>query len=147
MKTLSRSLAAACAAWLILAPPAAAQTTVADAWVRATVPQQKASGLFGTITAARGGRVVGVSSPLAGIAEVHEMSMAGDVMKMRAVPALELPAGKPVKLAPGGVHVMLMDLKRQLKAGETVPVTFVVEGAGGRRESVEVKAAVKAVAP
>lgn len=147
MKTLPLSLAAACSAWLTLAPPAIAQTAVADAWVRATVPQQKASGLFGTITAARGGRVVAVSSPLAGIAEVHEMSMAGDVMKMRAVPALELPAGKPVKLAPGGVHVMLMDLKRQLKAGETVPVTFVVEGAGGRRESVEVKAAVKAVAP
>jgi hypothetical protein len=80
---------------------------------------------------------------VAGIVEIHEMSMDGTTMRMRAIPALDLPAGKAVDLKPGGYHVMLMDLKQPLKAGETVPLTLVVEGAGGQRESVEVKAVVK----
>ena len=66
-------------------------------------------------------------------------------MKMKAVPGLDLPAGKMVELKPGGYHVMMMDLKRELKAGETVPVTLVVEGADNKRESIEVKAMVKAL--
>jgi hypothetical protein len=62
---------------------------------------------------------------------------------MRAVKALDLPAGRPVELKPGGYHVMLMDLKQQMKEGETVPVTLIVETAG-KRETIEVKAAVRA---
>jgi len=69
--------------------------------------------------------------------------MEGNVMKMRAIPGLDLPAGKAVKLDSGGYHVMLMDLKQELKAGSTVPVTLVVEGKDGKRESVEVKAQVR----
>jgi VCBS repeat-containing protein len=80
------------------------------------------------------------------VVEIHEMAMDGNVMRMRAVPALELPAGKAVELKPGGYHVMLMDLKQQLKAGETVNVSLVVERAGGQRETVEVKAPVRGVA-
>jgi copper(I)-binding protein len=71
------------------------------------------------------------------------MAMDGSVMKMRAVSAIELPAGKPVDLKPGGYHVMLMDLKKDLKPGDTVPVTLVVEGADKKRETIEVKATVK----
>jgi len=78
--------------------------------------------------------------------EIHEMSMEGSVMKMRAVPGLDLPAGKTVELKPGGYHVMLMDLKKELKAGDTVPLTLVVEGADKKREIIEVKAPVKALA-
>jgi copper(I)-binding protein len=123
---------------------ARAQTTVNEAWIRGTVPQQKATGLFAEITSAHGGRLLSASSPVAGVVEIHEMAMEGDVMKMRALPGgLTLPAGKAVALSPGGYHVMLMDLKRQLKAGDTVPVTLVVEGADKRRETVEVKAAVR----
>jgi hypothetical protein len=59
------------------------------------------------------------------------------------VKALELPAGRAVELKPGGYHVMLMDLKQQMKEGETVPVTLVVES-GGKRETIEVKAPVRA---
>ena len=66
--------------------------------------------------------------------------------KMRAVSGLELPAGKAVDLKPGGYHVMLMDLKQELKPGDAVPVTLVIEGPGGKRESVEIKAPVKALA-
>jgi periplasmic copper chaperone A len=125
---------------------AQAQTTVKEPWVRGTVAGQKATGMFGQITSATGGKLVSASSPVAGVVEVHEMVMDGSVMKMRAVPGLELPAGKAVELKPGGYHVMLMDLKQELKTGESVPVTLVIEGAGGKRESVEIKAPVKALA-
>jgi copper(I)-binding protein len=125
---------------------AQAQTTVKDPWVRGTVSGQKATGMFGQIVSASGGKLVSASSPVAGVVEVHEMVIDGNVMKMRAVTGLELPAGKAVELKPGGYHVMLMDLKQELKAGESVPVTLIIEGAGGKRESVDVKAPVKALA-
>lgn len=136
----------AIAAALLTALAAQAQTSIKDAWVRGTVAGQKATGLFGQITSVSGGKLVAASSPVAGVVEVHEMAMDGNVMKMRAVPGLDLPAGKTVDLKPGGYHVMLMDLKRELKPGETVPVTLVIEGAGGKRENVEIKAPVKALA-
>jgi copper(I)-binding protein len=124
---------------------ASAQTTVKDPWVRSTVPQQMATGMFAQITSAQGGKLVSASSPVAGVVEVHEMSMDGNVMKMRAIPVLELPAGKAVELKPGGYHVMLMDLKQPLKAGDTVSVSLVIEGADKKRETIEVKAPVKAM--
>lgn len=130
----------------LVAAPAAAQTTVKDAWVRATVPQQAATGMFAHITSAAGGRLVAVSSPVARVVEIHEMSMQGDMMRMRALPdGLALPAGKTVALTPGGFHVMLMDLRHELKAGDTVPLTLVFEGTDKRRETVEVKAPVVAL--
>lgn len=125
---------------------AQAQTTVAEPWVRGTVAQQKASGLFARITSAQGGRLVSASSPVAGVVEIHEMAMSGDVMRMRALPnGLDLPAGKAVELKPGGFHIMLMDLKQQLKDGDRVPVTLVIEGADKKRETVEIKAPVRAM--
>jgi periplasmic copper chaperone A len=130
---------------LLAALSATAQTTVKDAWVRSTVPQQMATGMFAQITSAQGGKLVAASSPVAGVVEVHEMAMDGNVMKMRAIPALDLPAGKPVDLKPGGWHVMLMDLKQPLKAGDTVSVSLVIEGADKKRETIEVKAAVKSM--
>jgi copper(I)-binding protein len=130
----------------LLALGAQAQTTVAEPWIRGTVPQQKATGMFASITSAKGGKLVSASSPVAGVVEIHEMAMEGNLMKMRALPAgLDLPAGKAVALKPGGYHVMLMDLKQQLKPGETVPVTLVFEAADKTRETVEVKAPVKAL--
>jgi copper(I)-binding protein len=131
---------------VLVAAAAHAQTTVKDPWVRGTVAGQKATGMFAQITSASGGKLVAASSPVAGVVEVHEMVMDGNVMKMRAVTGLELPAGNAVELKPGGYHVMLLDLKQELKTGDSVPVTLVIEGAGGKRESVEVKAPVKALA-
>jgi len=119
------------------------QTSVKDPWVRGTVAQQKASGAFMQITSTKGGKLLSVSTPVAGVAEVHEMAMEGTTMRMRAVPALDLPAGQAVELKPGGYHVMLMDLKQQLNAGDTVPLTLVVEGRDGKRETLEVKAPVR----
>jgi len=122
------------------AAAAHAQVTVKDAWVRATVPQQQATGAFMQLTAARESRLVSARSPVAATVEIHEMAMVDNVMKMRAVPGLELPAGKAVDLKPGGYHVMLMDLKGQVKEGDVVPVTLVVEGKDGKRETLEIKA-------
>jgi copper(I)-binding protein len=130
----------------LLALGAQAQTTVKDPWVRGTVAGQKATGMFVQVTSASGGKLVSASSPVAGVVEIHEMVMDGSVMKMRAVAGLELPAGKTVDLKPGGYHVMLMDLKQELKTGQSVPVTLVIEGAGGKRESIELKAPVKPLA-
>ena len=139
---MNRSLIAACvaASAALLLNPALAQVTVKDAWVRATVAQQKATGAFMQLQSAQEARLVAAQSPVAGVVEVHEMAMDGGVMKMRALPSLALPAGKAVELKPGGLHVMLMDLKGQVKDGDTVPVTLVVEGKDGKRQNVEVKA-------
>ncbi len=120
-----------------------AQTTVKEPWVRGTVAQQKATGAFMQLTSAQGGKLVAAQSPVAGVVEIHEMAMEGNVMKMRAVPGVDLPPGKVVEFKPGGYHVMLMDLKQQLKDGDTIPVVLVIEGKDGKRETVEVKATVK----
>jgi len=134
------------AALILTAGSALAQTTVTDPWVRGTVAQQKATGMFAQITSAQGGRLVSASSPVAGVVEIHEMKMEGDVMRMRAITALDLPAGKAVSLKPGGYHVMLLDLKQPLKAGDSVPVTLVVEGTDKKRETIELKVPVRALA-
>jgi copper(I)-binding protein len=133
----------ATAAFLAAAAPALAQVSVNDPWVRATVPQQKTTGAFMRITAAKDSRLVAVQSPLAGTVEIHEMKMENNVMKMRAVAGIDLPAGKTVELAPSGYHVMLMDLKQPMKEGESVPLTLVVEGKDKKRETVEIKAQVR----
>lgn len=133
-----------CAALLLAFGTAAqAQTTVTAPWVRGTVAQQKATGAFMQLTSAQGGRLVSASSPAAGVVEIHEMAMEGSVMRMRAVAGLDLPAGKPVELKPGGYHVMLMELKQQLKAGESVPITLVFENKDKKRETIEITAPVR----
>lgn len=142
--TFSRSIAGLAA--LLAASAAFTQTTVSDAWVRGMVAPQRATGAFMKITSAQGGKLVSVSTPAARVAEVHEMVMQGDVMAMRAIEALELPAGKAVELKPGGHHLMLMAIDQPLKAGDTVPLTLTIEGKDGKRETLELKVPVKAVA-
>ena len=120
--------------------PVFADVTVDDVWVRATVPQQMATGAFMHLTSASDARLVGADSPVANVVEIHEMIMDGSVMKMNAIPGLDLPAGKLVELKPGGYHVMLMGLKQQLKEGDEVPISIVVEAADGARQTIELKA-------
>ena len=141
LPTPARLAAALLAAGLCF--PSLAQTTASGAWVRATVAPQQPAGAYMTLTSARGGKLVEVRSP-SGMTEMHEMAMDGNVMRMRQVSAIELPAGKPVELKPGGLHLMLMGLKAPLKAGETVSFTLVVEGTDGKRETLPLKAPVKA---
>lgn len=126
----------------------AQNVTVTDAWARATVQGQKATGAFMKITAKDNAKLVGVSSPVAGVAEIHEMKMEKDIMKMAALPnGLDLPAGKAVELKPGGYHVMLMDLKAPLAKDTTVPVTLTFQDAKGVKSNVELKVQVGMQAP
>lgn len=123
-----------------------AQTVqVADLWVRGTVAQQKATGAFMRLTADQPMRLVEVRSPVAGVVEIHEMAMVDNVMKMRAIAALDLPSGQAVELRPGGYHVMLMDLKGQVKEGDQVPLTLVVQTRDGQRQTLELKAPARAL--
>ncbi|THF67113.1 copper chaperone PCu(A)C [Pseudothauera nasutitermitis] len=129
----------------LLSGSALAQVQVDEPWVRATVAQQKATGAFMRLTSPTDARLVGVASPVAGVAEIHEMVMQDNVMKMRPIEALALPAGQAVELRPGGYHVMLLDLRAQVKAGEEVPLSIVVEHAGGQRETIELRVPVRAL--
>ncbi|HNC53051.1 MAG TPA: copper chaperone PCu(A)C [Accumulibacter sp.] len=121
----------------------AADVDIRNPWVRGTVSGQMATGAFLEITSQSGAVLVGATTPVAGVTEIHEMKMEGSVMQMRPVPRLELPAGKTVVLAPGGYHVMLMDLKRPLKKGEVVPLTLRLEGRDRKTETIEVRAEVR----
>jgi len=130
----------ALAALLAAAAAAHAQVAVDKPWVRTTVAQQTTTGAFMTITSTGGGKLVAASSPIATSVEVHEMKMDGDMMRMRPVDALPLPAGRPVALKAGAFHMMLMGLKAPVKAGDVVPIRLVVEDAKGKRETVDVQA-------
>lgn len=120
---------------------------VEGAWVRSAVTGQHGTGAFMKITAPRPMQLVGVATPIAGVAQVHEMKMEGDVMKMRAIPVLDLPAGRTVELKPGGYHVMLMELKQSLKAGSKVPITLLLRDAAGAQSRLELTVPVAAKAP
>jgi len=128
----AKHLIAATFATLCAASAFAQNVTVTDAWARATVQGQKATGAFMKITAKETTKLIGVSSPVAGVAEIHEMKMDKDVMKMSALPnGLDLPAGKAVELKPGSYHVMLMDLKSPLMKDSSVALTLTFKDAKG----------------
>jgi len=135
----------AIAAGLLAAPVWAQSVAVSGAWVRGTVAGQGASGAFLQLKASEPAALVGVSSPAAKVVEVHEMVMDKGVMKMRAIPRLDLPAGKAVELTPGGYHIMLMGLVKPLKKGETVPLTLQIEGRNKKLSTIEVQAEVRAL--
>ena len=146
----ARHLTAAFALTCALSGGVWAQTAnvkVEGAWARATVQGQKGTGAFMKITAPEGAKLVGASSPAAGVTEVHEMKMEGDVMKMRAMPFLDLPAGKTVELKPGGYHGRLMDLKAALPKDSSVPMTLTFKDAKGVESKLELTVPVATVAP
>jgi len=121
---------------------------VQGAWARATVPGQHATGAFMTLTAPEGATLVAVRTPVAGQASVHEMKTEDGVMKMRELTqGLELPAGKPVQLAPGAYHVMLMDLKVALRPNTSIPLTLVLKDAKGVAFEKAIRATVSMLPP
>ena len=123
--------------------PAIAQVEAKYAWVRSTVGAQKTTGAYLEITSAQGGSLVGAESASAATVEVHEMRMDKNIMRMRAVPRLDLPPGKTVELKPGGYHIMLIDLKQPLKKGDTIPIRLRIENRDKSVSTVEVKAEVR----
>ena len=122
-----------------------AQTVVDDAWVRATVAGQPSTGAFMHITSSTDSKLVEVQSPAAKTVQIHESKMENDVMSMQAVPSIALPAGKTVNIEPEGYHVMLIDLVGQIKEGDSVPLTLIVEDSKGAKESIEVQAQARAL--
>jgi hypothetical protein len=137
---LKQLIAALC---LLAAASAQAQVDVTDAWARATGKGQKATGVFMNLTAKKATRLVGIKTDLTPIAEVHEMKMEQDVMKMQTIKALDLPAGQTVSLKPGSFHVMLMDLKAPVEEDSHVIVTLLFEDAAGVKTQQEVHAVAK----
>ncbi|HEX9450700.1 MAG TPA: copper chaperone PCu(A)C [Burkholderiales bacterium] len=137
-----------CAAAMLIgllagAAHAADLVKVLDPWARATVPGQKVGGVYMEIVARENLRLTGVKSAAAETAEVHQMKMEKGMMRMRPVPFLELPAGKPVKLQPGGYHVMLFDLRQSLVPGQKLKLELTFEDEARRRHRVPVEAIVR----
>jgi copper(I)-binding protein len=131
----------------LAAAPALADEAVAvrEPWVRATVAHQHNTGAFMTLAGREAMRLVEARSSAARVTEIHEMAMVGDMMKMRAIAGLDVPAGGQVELKPGGYHVMLIDVKAPIQPGDAVPITLVFEDAKRQRHTVEVKATARAM--
>ena len=131
-------------AWLlVVAAHAADLVQVREPWAKATVPGQKVGGVYMQMVARENLRLTGVKSAVAETAEVHQMKMENGLMRMRAVPSLELPAGKTVTLEPGGYHIMLFDLRQSLVAGQKLKLELTVEDGSKRRHRVVVEAMVR----
>jgi copper(I)-binding protein len=119
---------------------AQAQVSVERAWARTTVPNQVSSGAFMHITAQIDVRLTGARSPVAAVVELHEMKIDNGIMRMRPVGELPIKAGQSIELKSGGYHLMMMGLKRQLKAGEIVPLTLEFKAPDGSVSEVAIKA-------
>jgi periplasmic copper chaperone A len=130
------------AACLLVASTALAQTgqlEVSNAWARATPAKAENGVAYLTIRSPTPDRLVSVSSPVAKKAELHTMEMAGMVMKMRPLASLDIPAGQPVTLKPGGEHIMLLGLNGPLREGQSFPLSLTFEKAGTREVSVAIE--------
>jgi len=126
---------------------ASAQLQVKDAWVRAVVPGQQGTGAFMTLQASENLTITAASSPWAAVAQIHNMAMEGNVMKMAAVDSLALQSGQALTLKPGGYHVMLMDLKEGFAKLTQLPLTISFKTANGSTQTVTLQVPVMANAP
>ena len=135
---MKKPLLASFAFAVIAITPAAAQVKVEGAWARPTAPGQPVGGGYLTLRSVGADRLLGGSTPVAERVELHSMAMVGDVMKMRQLDALALPAGKSVKLEPGSQHLMLVGLKAPLKIGDKLALTLKFEKAGEVRAELTV---------
>ncbi len=132
----------------LMAQNAKAPVDAQDAWIRATVAGQMGTGGFMKLTAHEDLRLVSVSSPAAGVAEIHEMKMgANNVMEMRPIAGLDLPKGKTVELKPGSYHLMLMSLKQALPKDSSVPVTLMFKDTKGAESKLSLTIPVSLVSP
>ena len=122
---------------------AEAAVTATDAWVRGTVPTQKTTGAFFALQSSDDAKLVGVSTPAAKSAEIHESSMGMGTMRMQPVEFVALPAGKRVELKPGGYHVMLLGIAKPLGAGDKVPLTLTIVDNAGKRSTLDIEAQVR----
>ena len=132
---------------LAMAHPDAAHVDAQGAWARASVAGQQATGAFVRLTAREPLQLVGVETSAAAVGEIHEMTMDGDVMRMRAIDALALPKDQTVELKPGGYHIMFQQLKAPLEDGAEVPMTLVFKDAQGALSRLHLQVPVQRRAP
>jgi len=128
MKNLFRTILCA---FFFIAMNANADVLISDAWVRSNAPGQSVGAAYMTLKSPQDSTLFHVESTAAGSVEIHSMTMTNGVMKMRALETLSLQAGKSEKLAPGGFHLMLFDLKKPLKAGEKATFTLCFKDKAG----------------
>lgn len=126
-------------ALLAITTSALAEVTISQAWVRSTAPGQPVGAAYMQLVSDSDTVLVGASSPVANTVEMHEMSMNGDVMKMRQLKQIALKAGQKVTLEPGGSHLMLIDVKHQIKPDEIVPIQLEFKDKSGKTSSVDLK--------
>lgn len=134
-----------CCIIIFAASNAQADVTISDAWVRANAPGQTVGAAYMTLKSTQDSNLFHVESSAAGAVEIHSMSVTDGVMKMRALETLPLPAGKVEKLAPGGFHLMLFDLKNPLKAGEKATFTLSFKDKAGKITHQDVVLPIKEV--
>ena len=132
MKLIKSIISLLVLAFLLSACEVNNRVAVIDSWARASVPGQSVGAAYMTFISADDSTFVRAETPIASSVEIHSMTMDNGVMKMRMLPELPLKAGKEEKLAPGGFHLMLFDLKKQLKAGEQLELKLTFRDASGK---------------
>jgi periplasmic copper chaperone A len=139
MKLRLFAIAATLAATMSAALAQTGQIEITNAWARATPGGATTGAAYLTIVSPVADRLVGASSPVAKSTQLHSMTMQGTIMRMRQVDGIDLPAGKPVTLKPGGLHLMLVGLNAPLKAGQNFPLTLTFKNAGSKEVTVAVE--------
>ena len=129
---------------LLSACEANESVAIMDNWVRANAPGQSVGAAYMTLLSAQDSTMIKAEADIAGSVEIHSMKMENGVMKMRMLEELPLKAGKAEKLAPGGFHLMLFDLKKPLVAGENVKFTLSFKDAAGKTTQQQVTLPIKA---
>ncbi len=125
---------------IALGGPALAAVGVSDPWVRPTTSFQKSTVAFMQLTSTGDARLVKAESPVATQVEIHQMVMKNYRMTMQSVQLIELPAGQAVALRPDGYMVMLSGLKQQIRQGDSIPISIIVEGRDRKRETIQITA-------
>lgn len=132
--------------WFLMASSiscAADSVAISNAWARATAPGQNVGAVYLELKSTVDRTLIKAESPAAGSVEIHKMSMKDGIMEMRMLKSVELPAGEMVKLEPGGLHLMLFDLKKPLKAGENLQLTLHFKARSGNKSSIKINLPIK----
>ena len=120
---------------------------IKNQWARASNDGQDVSAAYMTIVSNEDTSLIAIDSDVADVIEIHSMSMENGVMKMRMLDTLDLIAGKPTELSPGGFHLMLFDLKKPLAAGKEAHFTLHFKNKAGQEKTISVTSPIKAEAP
>lgn len=146
MKRICISILLLIASVLVACGQQSSEVSITDAWARATAPGQEVGAAYMTLTSPVNTTLIKVASDSAGSMEIHSMTMKDGVMEMDMLESLALKAGEPYKLAPGGYHLMLFELKKPLTAGESAAITLTFKDAAEKLTTQTISVPIKASA-